>query len=288
MKQNNHFSKFASSSVSILLAETISLPFDVVKTRLQIQNNISITQTNKSFNGLFDCMSKTVKNEGYRSLWKGWIPAIMRSVSYGSLAVTLYEPIRDRCYNYFPNDLSCLNRIFAGGLSGAIAITVFNPTEVIKTRLQSNQSNQIQSISSVTRKIYSEGGIKSFWSGIRPNIMRTFLVNAAELGTYDQFKSLLIPHFGNSLTTQVSSSFGAGLISTLVSTPMDVIKTRMMNDPHNQYGIFKRISGMFRDEGLTSLYKGGFTILIRKVIWCSTFFVAYERIRPITTNGFND
>ena len=35
---------------------------------------------------------------------------------------------------------------------------------------------------------YAVDGIAGFWAGVGPNVMRCFLVNAAELGTYDQAK----------------------------------------------------------------------------------------------------
>ena len=42
---------------------------------------------------------------------------------------------------------------------------------------------------SVLRTVYSKGGVLSFWAGLTPNVCRTFLVNAAELGTYDEAKT---------------------------------------------------------------------------------------------------
>ena len=38
----------------------------------------------------------------------------------------------------------------------------------------------------VVQKVYRAEGVLGFWAGYRPNIARTFLVNAAELGTYDE------------------------------------------------------------------------------------------------------
>ena len=38
----------------------------------------------------------------------------------------------------------------------------------------------------VTRHVYANAGILGFWAGVYPNVVRCFLVNAAEIGTYDQ------------------------------------------------------------------------------------------------------
>ena len=68
-------------------------------------------------------------------------------------------------------------------------------------------------------------------AGIRPNLTRTFLVCAAELGTYDEVKTQLVSRgfFADGPVAHLCASFGAGLASASVSTPVDVIKTRLMN-----------------------------------------------------------
>ena len=38
---------------------------------------------------------------------------------------------------------------------------------------------------------------------------------------------------------------------------------------------------MPRLEGISSLYKGFVPIVVRKVLWCSLFFVAYEKVRAL-------
>ena len=40
-------------------------------------------------------------------------------------------------------------------------------------------------------------------TGLEPNVARTFLVNAAELGTYDEAKSHLVPVLGDGFFAHV-------------------------------------------------------------------------------------
>merc|ERR1719335_973656 len=95
---------------------------------------------------------------------------------------------------------------------------------------------------------------------------------------------MITPYLGTGLLTHVSSSGVAGLESACTSTPADVVKTRLMNTAGGE----KQYSGMinagvtiFREEGLFALYKGFVPILCRKVVWCTVFFVTYERIRAV-------
>ena len=128
-----------------------------------------------------------------------------------------------------------------------------------------------------------------FWAGVYPNICRAFLVNAAELGIYDNAKNWIINDWQlceDGILGHVGASFAAGVSSALVSTPVDVVKTRLMNQAGStskQYekGMLRTLVSIPREEGFRAMYKGFFPIICRKVIWCSAFFTTYEQMRMI-------
>ena len=69
-------------AVSGMLAQTLTYPMTLVRTRLQAQRN------ERRYNGIIDCLKKVVRQEGFQSLYNGLIPNLMRSVpalsvSYG-------------------------------------------------------------------------------------------------------------------------------------------------------------------------------------------------------------
>ena len=275
--------RFVASSAAAAVAETATLPTDVAKVRLQVQ-------TNKArYAGLVDCLRKTAASEGLAACWKGLEPALIRQVCYSSLALVLYEPVRQAISP--SGDASFGSRLLAGGTAGAIAITVFNPTEVLKTRMQS--ATEATSMRAVVGNVYRSGGVLSFWAGLQPNVARTFLVNAAELGTYDQAKESLKPLLGEGPLAHIGASGIAGVASACTSTPADVIKTRLMNQATTagdgdaaatalapRYaGPLDALRSILRDEGAAALYKGFVPIVVRKVLWCSIFFVTYEQLR---------
>lgn len=125
---------------------------------------------------------------------------------------------------------------------------------------------------------------------------RTFLVNAAELGTYDHAKGTLLPIVGEGLLLFIGASTIAAFVSACISTPADVIKTRLMQQVGDSalalysgvldvqppfIGVFDAAHRTLREEGLGTLYSGFTPILCRKVLWCTVFFVLYERMRSI-------
>ena len=200
MTKTDTFARFAASSSAALVAETSTLPMDVAKVRLQVQNAAGGAQL---YTGMTDCLHKTVRAEGLSACWKGLAPALIRQVSYTSLALVLYEPIRS-VISPGKTEPSFAQRLLAGGTAGALSITIFNPTEVLKTQIQTAATSR--SMASVVRSVYRDGGLLSFWAGVGPNVMRTFLVNAAELGTYDEAKHRLVPYVGDTALAHVGAS----------------------------------------------------------------------------------
>ena len=121
-------------------------------------------------------------------------------------------------------------------------------------------------------------------AGWQPNLVRTVLVNAAEIGTYDQAKHMLVPIIGDNPVAHVGASGVAGVASACTSTPADVVKTRLMNQSGGvpKYsGVLDALASILREEGALALYKGFVPIVVRKVLWCSLFFVSYERVRSL-------
>lgn len=273
--------RLAASAVGAGVAEFITMPADVTKVRLQVQSRAT---GQLSYSGPLDCLVKTARQEGPSALWKGIVPALVRQVCYTSLSFVLYEPVRDFYTglgqpNASPN---FAQRLLAGGTAGAIAISVFNPTEVVKTQIQTSATPL--PIKDIVSRVWQKDGLLGFWAGLRPNIARTFLVNAAELGTYDEAKSRIRPFLGDGICTHVASSGVAGFASACVSTPADVVKTRLMDSAGRDgayTGMLHAGRTILREEGAAALYAGFVPILCRKLLWCTAFFTTYERVREM-------
>ena len=151
---------------------------------------------------------------------------------------------------------------------------------MLKTQIMTSQTKQ--TMYNVASKIWQSDGLRGFWAGVIPNMSRTFLVNAAELGTYDQSKEILKPIVGDNFIAFLGASTIAGLASAATSTPADVVKTRLMNDAgqlKTRASMIGALLAIGRTEGLSALYQGFIPIVTRKIIWCSSFFLLYEHVR---------
>ena len=238
------------------MGETCTLPTDVAKTRLQTDS------VGRYKGSLVACLRSTAGVEGVGALWKGLQPALIRQVCYSSLAMVLFEPIRDVMVKKgdTPN---FGQRLMAGGTAGALAITVFNPTEVIKTQMMTSSASITPSMLSIGRSVVQRDGVLGLWAGLKPNVARTFLVNAAELGTYDQAKTVLVGAIGDGPIAHIGASGIAGTVSALTSTPADVVKTRLMNDAGGEArykGMLDAGQTILKEEGAGALYAGFYPI----------------------------
>ena len=96
-------------------------------------------------------------------------------------------------------------------------------------------------------------------TGVLPNITRNAIVNAAELVSYDLIKESILSRrlMSDNMPCHFVSAFGAGFCTTVVASPVDVVKTRFMNSPPGVYtGAFNCAVLMYREGRLWAFYKG--------------------------------
>ncbi|XP_070773638.1 dicarboxylate carrier UCP2-like isoform X3 [Enoplosus armatus] len=115
-----------------------------------------------------------------------------------------------------------------------------------------------------------------------PNITRNAIVNCAELVTYDMIKELILKYdlMTDNLPCHFTAAFGAGFCTTVVASPVDVVKTRFMNSSTGQYSsAISCALTMLRHEGATAFYKGFMPSFLRLGSWNIVMFVTYEQIK---------
>nr|KYP32209.1 hypothetical protein KK1_047155 [Cajanus cajan] len=137
-------------------------------------------------------------------------------------------------------DVPLSKKILAAFTTGAVAIAVANPTDLVKVRLQAEgklphgvprrYSGSLYAYSTIVR----QEGVQALWTGLGPNIARNAIINAAELASCDQVKQtiLKIPGFTDNVVTHLLAGLGAGFFAVCIGSPVDYmqIKWRMMGD----------------------------------------------------------
>lgn len=82
---------FVISALGPAFAVVATNPFDVVKCRLQMQNELR--RGKGPYRGPIDCFRKTLSNEGIRGIQRGLPVCILRDFTKGFWRIGLYQPL---------------------------------------------------------------------------------------------------------------------------------------------------------------------------------------------------
>ncbi|KAG6152894.1 hypothetical protein E4U37_003425 [Claviceps purpurea] len=213
----------------------------------------------KSMSGTF---VHIVKTDGISALYSGLSASLLRQLTYSTVRFGVYEDLKARYTRTsgeptFPVlSAMAVGSGFLGGIAGNFA-------DVLNVRMQhdaalppSERRNYKHALDGMVRMAREEGPM-SWFRGWLPNSSRAAVMTAGQLATYDTFKRLLVDYtpLGDTMTTHFSASFLAGLAAATATSPIDVIKTRVMSSAHKQ-GIVRLVGEIYKTDGLRWMFKG--------------------------------
>lgn len=127
--------------------------------------------------------------------YTGFASTTFRDVSYSVSYFSVYEPLKQLLKPYFdpPPDpsssspsFSPLPVILSGGTSGAIAWTAALPFDCAKTLIQQPPGNDEKiSAVKVVKEYYAQNGLRGFYNGWVPTILRAFAVSGVRFLVYE-------------------------------------------------------------------------------------------------------
>nr|XP_006625823.1 PREDICTED: mitochondrial uncoupling protein 4 isoform X1 [Lepisosteus oculatus] len=294
--------KFILSACAAAVAEIVTFPLDLTKTRLQIQGETALCRHGDGghkgtpYRGMLSTAAGIVREEGLFRLWQGATPAIYRHVVYSGVRMVSYEQLRESMLGRNEDTtFPFWKSVLAGMLAGAIGQFFASPTDLVKVQMQmegrrrlEGKPPRIRGVYHAFVKIISEGGIRGLWAGWVPNVQRAALVNLGDLTTYDTMKHFLLRNTSveDNYICHGLSSISSGLIAAILGTPADVVKTRIMNQPRDAHGrglLYRSSTDCLiqsvKGEGFISLYKGFIPTWMRMAPWSLTFWLTFEQIR---------
>lgn len=238
---------------------------------------------------VFSTLSTMIKNEGVKAPYTGLVAGFQRQLVFGTLRISMYEPIRDTFAGKDNTSPSIGIRIAAGMTSGALAMLIASPTDLVKVRLQGDARRKPGTparyppgVFNVYKHIIAKEGVAALWTGVGPNIMRNCVVNAAEMAAYDQFKTTAISYgYKDGTLLHTSGGLFAGFCAVVFGSPVDVVKTRMMNARVGEYsGVFDVMKKTLA-EGPLAFYKGFWANFARIGTFNTLVFVFFEQFKSL-------
>ena len=162
---------------------------------------------------------------------------LFRQATYTTSRLGIYQILLEKFRQSDGRPPPFLVNLLLGVASGGLGSFVGTPAEValirmtLDGRLPVAERRNYGHVFDALLRIIREEGVLKLWRGAIPTATRAMIVNAAQMPTYSQAKQALISsglmHEGFALHSV--SSLIAALVTTAVSLPVDIIKTRYQN-----------------------------------------------------------
>jgi len=168
-------------------------------------------------------------------------------------------------------------RSFVGGsLSASCSTILFQPLDLIKTRMQTSPST-------ATRQLLRQVGICGLWTGLGPSLLRT----VPGVGVYFATVSGIRKHFPCDKPSRSQSALTGGLaraIAGFLLLPATVIKTRYESGKYSYTNIYSAFSQIIKKEGRVGLFSGLYPTLLRDVPFSSLYLLFYSELKSLLSN----
>jgi hypothetical protein len=258
----------ALAGVSNASAACVTNPVDVVKVRLQMDGE---GVSGGKYRGVFHAGSVLFREEGVQGLYRGIGASLCREMSYSGIRMGLYEPAKQMLGATDPAQTPFLLKILSGAITGATGSILANPFDLAKVRMQSASSSsgraEYASVWNALAQISKEGGgIRGLWRGSSPTVQRATLLTASQVPSYDHVKHYVVDngHMREGYICHFFCSMVAGVVAAAVTSPVDLVKSRVMVQPVDSVtgrgtlysGTIDCFRKVAQAEGTLSLFKG--------------------------------
>ncbi|XP_074568112.1 mitochondrial adenine nucleotide transporter ADNT1-like [Curcuma longa] len=192
-----------------IIAMSATYPMDMVRGRITVQTENSPYQ----YRGMFHALSTVYREEGFRALYKGWLPSVIGVIPYVGLNFAVYESLKAWLIKSNPyglaqdSELSVVTRLACGAAAGTVGQTVAYPLDVIRRRMQmvgwkdaasvvtgkgkSKAPLEYTGMVDAFRNTVRHEGFGALYKGLVPNSVKVVPSIAIAFVTYEGVKDVL-------------------------------------------------------------------------------------------------
>lgn len=245
------------------------------------------SQTAAESNTSLRVAASIIRNEGVGALWTGLPTTLLMAVPATMLYFTAYEELRILIETRSHGTHASIAPLLAGGVSRTIAATVVAPLELFRTQLQAARGKDASDV--ILKDLIKDArsgirGFSSLWRGLAPTLLRDVPFSMLYWFGYENLKKRMDVSCAQSQSEYILKSFASGLvsgsISAAITTPFDVIKTRVQVDRYSTEPSGRSASqiaqSIFRSEGWRGLFIGIVPRIGRIAPSCAIMISSYE------------
>jgi solute carrier family 25 (mitochondrial thiamine pyrophosphate transporter), member 19 len=282
-------------------------PLDVVKIRLQLQPHSLSDPVScdgikgPTYKGVFSTLRKIAREEGFRALWKGNIPAEAMYLCYGGLQFVSYRGI-NRFLQVLPVRIpSSAESFISGAIAGGAATTVTYPLDLLRTRFAAQGTVKIyDGLFPACKDIMRDEGKLGFFRGLTAAVGSIVPYMGLFFTSYEFFHS----HIGGARLPFSSgdavSGVAASVLAKTFTFPLDLVRKRLQiqGPTREKYvhtnvpiykGVWRGLYAIWRVQGVRGWYRG-LTVSLVKAAPASaiTMYVYEQTLHSLMTSDKND
>ena len=217
-----------AGSIAGMVEHIAMFPIDTLKTRTQMMTErYGSIQYSSSLSKVF---SSIIKSEGLLGLYRGVGAMALGAGPAHAVYFSVYEFFKEKMGGNKPGHHP-LSHAMAGILATVSSDAVFTPMDVVKQRLQL-PGNSYRGLMDCIGKILRNEGIKAFYASYRTTIVMNAPYTATHFATYEAAKGGLKNVWPDKMGEErifvhLTAGGAAGALASIVTTPLDVVKTRL-------------------------------------------------------------
>ncbi|CAD6234632.1 unnamed protein product [Miscanthus lutarioriparius] len=249
------------------------LPIDAVKTRLQVQAAAAPSAT--SWQVFLDIL----RTDGPLGLYRGLSAVILGSASSSAVYFGTCELAKSLLRPHLP---PFLVPPLAGASGNVSSSAIMVPKELITQRLQSGAATGRSW--QVLLGILRADGFFGLYAGYAATLLRNLPAGVLSYSSFEYLKAFTLKRrAGESLTPGESVLCGAlaGAISAALTTPLDVVKTRLMTrvGAEGSRTVLGTMREVVAEEGLVGLSRGIGPRVLHSACFAALGYCAFETAR---------
>ena len=284
---------FVLGGVAGSVGATLVYPIDLVKTRMQNQRSNVVGEALMYKNSL-DCAKQEMQNEGFFGFYSGLVPQLLGVAPEKAIKLTVNDLVRSLTMDK-DGRVPVPAEILAGSVAGASQVVFTNPLEIVKIRLQ--VQGEVSSDPSQVRKgaltIIRRLGLLGLYKGAGACLLRDIPFSAIYFPMYAHLKKDLFgeaPGVKLTFGQLISAASIAGIPAAFLTTPADVIKTRLQVEARKGQATYKGImdcaSQILRKESPSAFFKGSLARVLRSSPQFGATLVTYEYLKALIPSPF--
>ncbi|XP_058188962.1 protein MITOFERRINLIKE 1, chloroplastic [Rhododendron vialii] len=264
-------------------------PLDTVKTKLQTKGASEI------YSSALDAVGKTFQSKGILGFYSGVSAVIVGSTASSAVYFGTCE-FGKSVLSKLPNYPSVLIPPTAGAMGNIISSAIMVPKELITQRMQAGAKGRSWE---VLLRILEKDGVLGLYAGYSATLLRNLPAGVLSYSSFEYLKTVVLLRTKQVHLEPVQSvccGALAGAISASLTTPLDVVKTRLMTQGHGEAvnkvaaamvtGVSATVKQILKEEGWVGLTRGMGPRVLYSACFSAIGYFAFETAKVSILNQY--